>query len=98
MNKWVTDMVPRRRKLRESDQVFEVGKYNVVFYFDEYKDGDSEYYLLHIYEFDGDTHIGSRRLYVFKENEDTYGEMWKSLHNETRVDELYANTKDNQRI
>lgn len=99
---YITEYVPKRRKLREEDQVFEVGKYNVNFYFDPYKDGDRDFFLLKIEEFEGDTFVKSRTLYVLKETEDSYGEMWMGLHNgvmaESRIDALMLNTKDNQRI
>lgn len=102
MNMYVTKYVPQRKRLTEEDQVFEVGKYNIAFYFDTYNDHGLDYYLLKIEEFEGDTFIKSRTLYVLKETEDSYGEMWMGLHNgvlaESRVDALMLNTKDNQRI
>ena len=102
MNMYVTKYVPQRRKLREEDQIFEVGKYNIAFYFDTYKEGDREYYLLKIEQFEGDKFIKSRTLYILNEIENSYGEMWESLHNgvmaESRIEALMLNTKDNQRI
>ena len=102
MNMYITEMVPRKRKLKEEDQVLMVGRYNVSFYFDEYLQGGKAYYLLKIEEFDGIEQdakfVQSRILWITKGTEDTYGIVWQLLHDKNLLGRLMNGTKDNQRI
>lgn len=84
MEHYVTELVERKRKLKEEDQGFYVGDFNVDFYWDEYTDKASgeEFYLLIISEFKGDEFIQKKCLYIHKENEETYGKAWQNLHDE----------------
>lgn len=92
MNKYITETITRCRKLREEDQLFMVDRYNVNFYYDEIHDGNRRYYLLIIAEFDGieviSRPISEKKLYVRKENENTYGEFWQMLHNKDILNRL----------
>lgn len=100
MEKYITEYIPRRRKLKEEDQCFFTGKYNITFYYDPYLDQTTgkEYYLLLIDEFDGDSHIKKRSLYVENSREDDYAEMWNGLHRVNVVESLMLGTKNNEKI
>ena len=73
-----------RCKLKEEDQCFEVGDFNVTFYFDPYKGGDSnEYYMMQIQKFNGNSVIKENTLYVKKTEKETYPKMWEMLHDKS---------------
>jgi hypothetical protein len=82
-------------KMREEDQFFEIGDYNVGFYWDEYlgKNGN-EFYAIGLDKFDGDKLIAHKWLYVRKVNDETYPTVWARLHKETLLNEL-INRADN---
>ena len=84
MKHYITETIEIRRKLKEQDQMFYVGDYNVDFYFDEYLDHASgkEFYLLIISEFNGDELVKKKSLYIHKEDEETYSRAWQNLHDE----------------
>lgn len=78
-----------RVKMKEEDQFFMVGDYDVNFYRDPYLDKGKEYYGLEIAQFEGNWQVGCRKwLYVPKESETTYSTTWEKLHNENRLAEL----------
>jgi hypothetical protein len=79
-----------------------VDKYNVNFYYDEIHDGDRRWYLLIIDEFDGieatARPVGKKTLYVRKENENTYGDMWQRLHDKDFIYKLITRLHNNSNI
>lgn len=95
MNKYITETITRRRKLREEDQFFMVGRFNVTFNMDETCGKKCRYYLVNIVEFDGiettARPLDNRFLYIVKENENTYTDVWQMLHNADIVNRLMCN-------
>ena len=78
-----------RVKVKEEDQFFMVGDYNVTFYGDPYLGNNGkEYYALEIIKFDGDTEIARNWLYVPRVNKRTYPDVWEKLHDESRLTAL----------
>ena len=87
-----------RCKLKEEDQCFEVGDYNVGFYWDPYLGKGKEYYGLKIEKFIGDTVIADKWLYVLKENQNTYPNAWEKLHDELVLSQLIRKAKNSKVI
>lgn len=76
-------------KMREEDQFFEIGDYNVGFYWDEYLGNNgNELYAIDLDKFDGDKRIAHKWLYVRKVNDETYPTVWARLHKETLLNKL----------
>lgn len=95
-NLYVTKMV--KAKLKEEDQVFEVGNYNVYFDMGEVHDNGEIYHSLFISEFIGDREINRKRFYVRKYSEQSYPKNWEKLHDESWIRWLMRGFKDNSRI
>ena len=75
-----------KRKLRETDQAFQVGDYNINFYMDAYLDKGKEYYLAEVIKFSGNEVIKQNFVYVTKRNKETYGAFWEKFHEEKFLD------------
>lgn len=76
------------KKIKESDQCFLVGDFNVYFYFDPYNGNDAEYYGCELIKFNGNAVLKRVWLYFRKESETTYQKIWERLHDESLLEKL----------
>ena len=96
-NFYIEKLVRKRVKIKEEDQFFMVGDFNVTFYGDPYLGNNgNEFYALEIIKFDGDTEIARNWLYVPKVNKATYPEAWKKLHDASRLEALMKRTQNSK--
>lgn len=90
--------ITKKVRLREEDQFFMYGDYNVTFYWDPYISNGKEYYGLRIDSFDGDTPVAENWLYVPKVKENTYSDTWEKLHDKLVLSQLIRKPRNSRVI
>lgn len=84
----IKSVYPIPTKVKEEDQFFMVGDYNVNLYMDTNHDSGKEYHLLTIEKFNDNDCIDKKSLYVLKHNDNAYCVAWAALHDEGLLDDL----------
>lgn len=76
------------KELQEEDQCFEVEDFNVTLYFDIYHEKEKEFFMVQLFQFDGDIPKADNSLYIRKDNEETCGKAWTKLHHRETLKKL----------